>query len=305
MELARSRGADADLAEKLEEIAVKLQDRDALAVAHELLARELSGAARAAELVRQAEVRVAVGADPLEAMQHGEGALASVPTAEVEPLLQRLAALAEAPGHIIDLYERQVGRCRTPADRLAALARAAQIACERGAIDRARSFFELALGGGVQEETIATLEQVARDDDERSRSTRAAHDPRRGARGRRPGLARRRPHPGGAPAARGHDRATSDLGDVDRAFGWLGDAVLTHVDDASLDALEALGREVGDLPRVERDAGPRAGRGLRRPARAQAPAASRQAAPRRARRPAGRRGGSRRSCTICRPRIRT
>ncbi|WP_437283126.1 hypothetical protein WME90_21875 [Sorangium sp. So ce375] len=249
MELARSRTADAGLAEKLEAIAVELQDREALAVAHELLARDLSGTARAAELVRQAEVRVSVGADPLESIHHGEGALASVPTAEVEPLLQRLAALAEAPDLIIDLFERQVSRCRTPADRLAALVRAAQIACERGAIDRARSFFELALGGGVQEETITTLEQVARDDDERSRSTalRAilAEALAAGGQGSRDGGRTR-----AALLRRAATIAYKDLGDVDRAFGWLGDAVLTQVDDASLDALEALGRDVGDLPRI-------------------------------------------------------
>ncbi|WP_437804950.1 hypothetical protein [Sorangium sp. So ce1078] len=249
MELARSRTADAGLAEKLEAIAVELQDREALGVAHELLARELSGTARAAELVRQAEVRVSVGADPLESIHHGEGALSSVPTAEVEPLLQRLAALAEAPSLIIDLFERQVGRCRTPADRLAALVRAAQIACERGAIDRARSFFELALGGGVQEETITTLERVARDDDERSQSTALrtilAEALAAGGQGSRDGGRTR-----AALLRRAATIAYQDLGDVDRAFSWLGDALLTQVDDASLDALEALGREVGDLPRV-------------------------------------------------------
>ncbi|WP_437321926.1 hypothetical protein [Sorangium sp. So ce385] len=249
VELARSRTADAVLAERLEAIAVGLRDREALAVAHELRARDLSGTARAAELVRQAEVRVAVGADPLESIHHGEGALASVPTAEVEPLLQRLAALAEAPSLIIDLFERQVGRCRTPADRLAALVRAAQIACERGAIDRARSFFELALGGGVQEEMIATLEQVARDDDARSQSTALrtilADALAAGGQGSRDGGRTR-----AALLRRAATIAYQDLGDVDRAFGWLGDAVLAHVDDASLDALEALGRAVGDLPRV-------------------------------------------------------
>ncbi|WP_438002606.1 hypothetical protein WME89_26935 [Sorangium sp. So ce321] len=249
MELARSRTADADLAEKLEVIAVELQDREALTVAHELLARDLAGPARAVELVRQAEVRVSVGFDPLEAVHHGEGALASVPTAEVEPLLVRLAALAGAPGLIIDLFERQVSRCRTPADRFAALARAAEIACEHGAIDRARSFFELALGGGVQEEAIASLERVARDGDERSRSTALrtilAEALAAGGQGSRDGGRTR-----AALLRRAASIAHQDLGDVDRAFGWVGDAVLAHVDDASLDALEALGREVGDPHRV-------------------------------------------------------
>ncbi|WP_437642122.1 hypothetical protein [Sorangium sp. So ce854] len=249
MELARSRTADAALGEKLEAIAVELSDREALTVAHELLARDLAGPARAVELVRQAEIRVSAGVDPLEAVHHGEGALASVPTAEVEPLLVRLAALAEPQSLIIDLFERQVGRCRTPADRLAALARAAEIACERGAIDRARSFFELALGGGVQEETIATLERVAREGDERSQATALrsilAEALAAGGQGSRDG--------GRTKAAllrRAAMIAYQDLGDVDRAFGWLGDAVLAHVDDASLDALEGFGRGVGDPHRV-------------------------------------------------------
>ena len=250
MELARSKGADQPLAEKLEQIATKLKDLDALGVSHDLLAKELSGASRAAELVRQAEAQVAAGVDPLEAMQHGEAALTSVPPGEVEPLLTRLAALTQAPGHVIDLYERQVGRCRAPADRLSALARAAQVAAERGANDRARSFFELALGGDVQEDTIAALEGAARHGDERSGSTalRAilADALAAGGQGSRDGGRTR-----GALLRRAAEIAYRDLKDTDKAFGWLGDALITHVEDASLESLEDLGREVGDLHRVQ------------------------------------------------------
>ncbi|MFO0758319.1 MAG: hypothetical protein U0359_17635 [Byssovorax sp.] len=250
MELTRSRGADRALAEKLEELATKLKDLDALGVAHDLLAKELSGSARAAELVRQAEVLVRAGVDPLEAMQHGEAALASVPTAEVEPLLSRLAALTQAPGHVIDLYERQVGRCRVPADRLVALARAAQVAAERGANDRARSFFELALGGGVQEDTIASLEAAARTGDEKAGGSalRAilADALAAGGQGSRDGGRTR-----GALLRRAASIAHQDLKDTNKAFAWLGDALITHVEDASLEALEALGREVNDIQRIE------------------------------------------------------
>src|SRR4029079_17988305 len=35
------------------------------------------------------------------------------------------------------------------------------------------------------------------------------------------------------------------------AFGWLGDALITHVDDASLEALEQLGHNVNDMQRAE------------------------------------------------------
>ncbi len=250
MEIARARGADRALAEKLEELATRLRDLDALSVSHDLLVKELSGPARAAELVRQAEAQVAAGIDPLEAMQHGESGLASVPPGEVEPLLTRLAALTQAPGHVVDLYERQVGRCRNPQDRLAALARAAQVAAERGANDRARSFFELALGGGVNEETLGALEGAARLGDEKAGGlglrTTLADALAAGGQGSRDGGRTR-----GALLRRAATIAHRDLGDVDRAFGWLGDALITHVEDASLEALEALGTEIGALPRVE------------------------------------------------------
>src|SRR5262249_46260036 len=173
-----------------------------------------------------------------------------VPPNEVEPLLTRLSSLTQAPGHVIDLYERQVGRCRAPTDRLAALARAAQIAAERGASDRARSFFELALGGGVQEDTIAALERAARKGDERVNGTglRAilADALAAGGQGSRDGGRTR-----GALLRRAANIAHRDLGDVDKAFGWLGDALITHVEDPTLEALEELGREVNDLKRVE------------------------------------------------------
>jgi hypothetical protein len=45
--------------------------------------------------------------------------------------------------------------------------------------------------------------------------------------------------------------AQRDLGDTDKAFEWLGDALIAHVDTESLDALEELGGEVGDLKRAE------------------------------------------------------
>jgi hypothetical protein len=85
-ELARTRGADADIAKRLEEIAVKLKDLDALAIAHDLMVAELSGPARAEEMVRQAEVLLSADVPVEEALQHGEQALTSVAPAEVEPL---------------------------------------------------------------------------------------------------------------------------------------------------------------------------------------------------------------------------
>ncbi|MEZ4314038.1 MAG: hypothetical protein R3F14_38945 [Polyangiaceae bacterium] len=254
MELARSKGADQGLAQKLEELATRLKNLDALSVAHDLLAKELSGSERAAELVRQAEAQVAAGVDPPEAMQHGESGLASVPAAEVEPLLERLAALTQAPGHVIDLYERQVSRCRVPGDRLAALARAAQVAAEHGAHDRARGFFELALGGGVQEETIALLEEAARAGDTKAGGVTlrsiVAEALAAGGQGSRDGGRTR-----ASLLRRAARVAFRDLNDVDRAFHWLGDALIAHVDDLTLDELEALGREINHMQRAEQTLG--------------------------------------------------
>ncbi len=249
-ELARTRGADAELAGRLEEIAVKLKDIDALGVAHDLLVQDLSGPARAEELVRQAEVLVEAGVEPEEAIQHGEQALTSVAPEDVEPLLARVAKIAKAPGHIIDLYERQVTRCKAPADRLKALARAAQIAAENDALDRTRAFFDLALGGGVQEDTLTVLEDIAREADSARGETKLratlAESLAAGGQGSRDGGRTR-----SALLQRAALLAFRDLDDTDKAFRWLGDALVTHVDDEGLDALERLADEVGDPRRVE------------------------------------------------------
>ncbi len=249
-ELIRTRGADAEVAQRLEEVAVKLQNLDALGAAHDLLAQDLTGPSRAEELVRQAEVLVTAGVDPQEAIQHGEQALASVPPDDAEPLLQRLSGLALAPGHIIDLYERQIVRCKAPADRLSALARAAQVAGEHDALDRARSFFELALGAGVQEETLTALEAVAQETDETREDTRLtetlAEALAAGGQGSRDGGRTR-----SALLRRAAQLAYRKLENVERAFKWVGDALVTHVDDAGLDALDELAVEVGDLKRSE------------------------------------------------------
>ncbi len=247
-ELVRTRGADRELAERLEEISVKLKNLDALAVAHDLLVQDLSGPSRAEEMVRQAEILVSAGVDPQEAMQHGEQALTSVSPDDVEPLLARLSQLAPAPGHVVDLYERQVVRCKAPADRLNALARAAQVAADHDALDRARAFFDLALSGGVQEETLEKLEDVARTaDQEDHRLMNVLADAlAAGGQGSRDGGRTR-----SALLRRAAVLAHKELEDIDKAFHWLGDALVTHVDDTSLDALDELANEIGDPRRAE------------------------------------------------------
>ncbi|HQP37206.1 MAG TPA: hypothetical protein PLI95_18605, partial [Polyangiaceae bacterium] len=250
VELVQSKGATPEIVERLEEIAVRLRDLDALAVAHDTLAREKSGPDRAEEYVRQAEVLVKAGVDPVEAAQQGEQGLTSMPPDAVEPLLERLSALLSAPGHVIDLYERQVGRCKSPADRLTALARAAQVAAQRGANDRAQSLFELALSGGVKEETLEVLERAAADGDATAggKALRQilANSLASGSSGLRDGGRTR-----SALLRRAATLAWRELEDLDKAFEWLAQALVTHVEPATLDALEELGDNANALKRVE------------------------------------------------------
>jgi len=250
-EIVRSKGADRALADRLEELSVKSKNLDALSIAHDLIARELAGPDRARELVRQAEARVKAGAPRAEAIQHGESGLTSVPPEEVEDLLSRLGALAEKPSEVVDLYERQVSRCKAPADRARALARAAQAAAASAQLDRARGFFDLALAGSPAEDALAALERAAAEADARAGGgvslRRVLCDALAGAgQGARDGGRTR-----GSMLRRAASLAKADLGDPEQAFAWLGEALVAHVDPASLDALEALATEVGDLRRAE------------------------------------------------------
>jgi cellulose synthase operon protein C len=249
-ELVHSRAADAELASQLESIAVKLKDLDALEVAHDLMVQDLSGSGRAEEAVRQAEILASAGVEIEEALQHGEQALTSVNPADVEPLLQRLAELAKDQQLIMGLYERQVTRCKLPQDRLGALGRAAQIAAEFNALDRARDFFDIAFGGTVQPETLDVLERVACETDSKlgkgALRRTLAEAMAAGGQGSRDGGRTR-----GMLLRRASAFAFRELEDLEQAFTWLGDALITHVDDESLDDLESLARECGDVSRIE------------------------------------------------------
>ncbi len=168
----------------------------------------------------------------------------------MEELLGRLAALAEQPTDVVDLYERQVSRSKAPADRARALARAAQVAGSHGQLDRARAFFDIALGGTPSEDALSALEKAATEADAREGSVRlrrvlcdalaaAGQGARDGGRTR------------GSMLRRAASIAKRDLDDLEQAFAWLGDALVAHVEPPTLDALEALARDVGDLRRAE------------------------------------------------------
>jgi tetratricopeptide (TPR) repeat protein len=249
-EVARAKGTDAEFAERLEKLAVELKDLDTLAVAHDLLVQDRTGPGRAAEFVRQAEVLLESGVEPAQAVQHGEQALTSVAPNEVEPLLERLAKLTTDSALIIEIYERQVTRCKNPADKLAALARAARVAAAQNDYERARGFFDLVLGAGAPEEAIELLENAARTSD----VERATDKLRRvlaealaaGGQGARDGGRTR-----SAMLGRAARIAFEDLGDREQAFVWIGDAVVAHVGDERLEQLEVFAAQVGDLKRAE------------------------------------------------------
>jgi hypothetical protein len=249
-EVARAKGTDVEFARRLEKLAVELTDLDVLAVAHDLLVQDLTGPARAEEFVRQAEVLVDCGVDSEASIQHGEQALTSVPPGEVEPLLVRLAQLCTDRGRIIEIYERQVTRCKNPADRLTALARAASVASEQGDFERARGFFDIVLGSNATEEAIESLESAARAGDadkggDKLRRT-LAESLASGGQGARDGGRTR-----SAMLSRAARLAFQDLGDREQAFTWLGDAIIAHVGDEALDQLQLFSDEVGDPKRTE------------------------------------------------------
>jgi len=246
-ELARTRSADVDIAEPLERVATKKRDLDVLNMALELKVRDLSGVARAEEMVRQAEVLTLTGLEPSMALVHGERALTSVAPDRVEPLLQRLATLANSVEHKIDVYERQTDRCKTPSERLFALSRAAQVASEQGDLKRARRFFDQALNDGVPDGGLDMLEKAARASDagrgNRDTTLRVVLADALAAGGQGPGVSATARS---ALLSRAALLAHRDLGAHEKAFAWLADALVTHVDSQVLQSLNELALDLGD-----------------------------------------------------------
>jgi hypothetical protein len=246
-ELARTRSADVDIAEPLERVATKKRDLDVLNLALELKVRDLSGVARAEEMVRQAEVLAATGLEASMAIVHGERALTSVAPDRVEPLLQRLAFLANSVEHKIDVYERQTDRCKSAAERLFALSRAAQVASEQGDLKRARRFFDEALNDGVPEGGLDMLEKAARASDagrgNRDTTLRVVLADALAAGGQGPGVSATARS---ALLSRAALLAHRDLGAHEKAFAWLADALVTHVDSQVLQSLNELALDLGD-----------------------------------------------------------
>ncbi|HSC87209.1 MAG TPA: hypothetical protein VLC09_08065, partial [Polyangiaceae bacterium] len=171
LELLRQKGAPSELAESVERVALRARSSEGLLAAFGVLGRDTSGPARAAEMVRQAEQLAQVGVALDEVLLHGEQALTSALPIEVEPLLARLAALVSGAGARVDIYERQVGRCRSPEDRLSATVRAAEVASNEKLVDRARALLVLAVQTAGAAEGLDRLIAEVRKSDQRTNVT--------------------------------------------------------------------------------------------------------------------------------------
>lgn len=251
-ELARTRSADVDLADPMERVATKMGDLDVLNMALELKVRDLSGAERAEEMVRQAEGLCTAGLEYSQAIVHGERALSSVKPDRVEPLLQRLADLADSSEHKIDVYERQTDRCKGGTERLFALSRAAQIASEQGDLKRARRFFDQALADGVPDGGLDLLEKAARASDagrgNRDTTLRVVLADALASGGQGPGVAA---SVQSTLLCRAAVLAHRDLGAHDKAFAWLGDALVSSVNADTLRCLRELALDLNDHGQAE------------------------------------------------------
>jgi tetratricopeptide (TPR) repeat protein len=249
-ELTKTNSADADLAPVLERISIEARDLDGLSVAHDLFTTDLTGQARGEEFVRQAEVLVSLEVLPEEAIEHGEQALTSVEHAEIEPLLGRLAALTQDASAKVDIYERQVGRCRAVEDRVNALCRAAEVAADLDDVERAQGFFQLALTGVVSDEGLERIVELVRRADARSKTTalRAilAESLANGGQGARDGGRTQ-----SRMLCRAAELAYTELADREQALTWSGDALIQYVDEVTLSALHGLAVRIADYRAAE------------------------------------------------------
>jgi len=246
VEILRS-SRDAALAQRIEDLAVKVPDEAGLTAAQEILGSDLSGAPRAIELVRQAEMRVRTGMAWAESVQHGETGLGGLTPEDATPLLARLAALVPTAGDVVDLYERQVSRSRGGEAREKALIRAALVAGERGELKRARTFFDLAVSGTPTDATLDSLAAAVRGESSSEGVRRAlAEAMAQGGEGVRDGGRSR-----ANLLRRAALIAERDLHDVEQAFAWLRDALVAHADTETLDALAGLAGTVNAPRRIE------------------------------------------------------
>jgi len=238
--LRTPRGKDPSFLQQVEPLAVAARATELVLEIHDRRGAGISGVARAEELIRQARVRIDLGVDRREAIEHGEIGLSAVPPSEAGPLLLELADLAPDANTAVELLERHVGRCKQPADRLAAMVRAYRRAIVSGVSEeKVRELTEHALAVQATDDPFDALWAEARDADaadETADRRRALLDvlvnttagPRDGGRTR------------SAQLRRAADWMRAEVGDEEAAFELLSRALVAHVDAATLDSIEAI-----------------------------------------------------------------
>lgn len=249
--LVRMRGVDLELARTLEGLARAATDLEALQAAFTALGRDLEGDARALEFVRQAEILAQSGMTESEAIAHGEQALASADSYDIESLLERLARLTSNKLERVALYERRVLRAKTQEERQRSLCRAAEVALGYGERAKAIELLTLALASvGPDDGLDALVLDITKSDEANATQEMrlalldvlalAGKEARDGGRTRSLYL------------RRGALLAFQELGDSTRAASFFEESLVAQVDDETVEAIEHLADTLGRVEEADK-----------------------------------------------------
>ncbi len=235
--LRTPRGKDPEFLRQVEPIAIEARAQELVLEIHDRRGASISGPARAGELIRQARVRIELGMDRREAIEHGELGLGAVPAAEAAPLLDQLAELAPDPLSAVEILEHHVARCKAPPDRMSAVVRAYKRAVQSSLFEKAKELAEQALGIVGADDPLDALWSAARDSDEATGTSDARRElvdvlinttagPRDGGRTRSSQL------------RRCAERMRNEIGDEEASYELFARALIAHVNPETLDAIE-------------------------------------------------------------------
>jgi len=253
--LRTPRGKDPEFLRQVEPIAIEARAQELVLEIHDRRGAGASGPARAEELIRQARVRIDLGMDRREALEHGELGLGAVPAADAGPLLEQLAELAPDALAAVELLEHHVARCKLPPDRMNAVVRAYKRAIQSSLFDKAKELAEQALAIVGADDPLDALWTAAREADDVAGASDARRElidvlinttagPRDGGRTRSSQL------------RRCAERMRSEIGDEEASYELFARSLIAHVDAATLDAVEESAspeRAAGVLTRALED----------------------------------------------------
>lgn len=235
--LRTPRGKDPEFLRQLEPIAIEARAQELVLEIHDRRSATVSGPARAEELIRQARVRIELGMDRREAIEHGELGLGAVPAAEAGPLLDLLAELSPDALTAVEILEHHVARCKLPPDRMNAVVRAYKRAVSSSLFDKAKELAEQALAIVGADDPLDALWNAARESDESAGGSDARRElidvlinttagPRDGGRTRSSQL------------RRCAERMRTEIGDEEASYELFARALIAHVNPETLDAIE-------------------------------------------------------------------